>query len=142
MTTTPDLEADLVAKLAALLPGSLATTGSARNLFPGPERPTFGVVPTPSVFVMRAGEFASLHSDGQYRQLGMEVVIRSENEDYLNGEALARAVYDAAHLLGKWTGASGQAYDDVRAVSAPVYLGQSDDGPHYWQLNLDLWAAT
>lgn len=142
MTTTPDVEADLVAKLVALLPATLSVSGATRNLWAGPERPTIGVVPRRAVFVIRAGEYRTIYGGGQYRYLGVDVVIRSHLDDYAGGEQLARSIYDALHLLGQFTGASGQAYEDVRANDAPEYQGQGDEDPHYWVLPVQLWADT
>lgn len=142
MTTTPDIESDLVAKLAALLPSVLSVSGSTRNLWAGPERPTLGVVPRRAVFVIRSAEYRTIYGGGQYRYLSADIVIRSALDDYAGGELLARSIYDALHLLGRFTGASGQAYEDVRASDAPAYQGQADDDPHYWVLPVQLWADT
>lgn len=141
MTTTPDVEADLVARLAARLPASIKVASADRNCWPGPERPTLGVVPRLAVFVIRSGELATIYGGGQYRYLTLDVVVRSQLDDYAGGELLARQVYDALHLSGAFTGASGQTYDDIR-VEAPDYLGQADNEPHYWTLAVQLWADT
>lgn len=141
MTTTPDVESDLVARLAARLPASIKVSGAERNTWAGPERPTLGVVPRLAVFVVRLGELATIYGGGQYRYLTLEVVVRSQLDDYAGGELLARQVYDALHLSGAFTGASGQTYDDVRC-EAPSYEGQADNEPHYWTVAVQLWADT
>lgn len=141
MTTTPDVEADLVARLAVRLPASIVVAGSSRNTWPGPERPTLDPVPRRAVFVVRGGEMSMVYGGGQYRYLTLDVVVRSQVDDYAGGELLARQVYDALHLSGAFTGSSGQAYDDIRA-EAPQYQGQADTDAHYWVLPVQLWADT
>lgn len=139
MTTTPDVEADLIARLAARAPSVIFVTGASRNTWAGPERPTVGVVPRRAVFVARAGEFVNIYGGGQYRYFTIDVVVRSLLDDYAGGELLSRQVYDALHLSGAFTGTTGQAYDDIR-VEQPQYDGQEDNGPHFWSMTVQLWA--
>jgi hypothetical protein len=125
--TTRDVEADVIAKLAALLPTEVFVSGASQNALAGPMRPTqrAGVH---EVFVQVYGGTRDVHNDGVIRTFSVQVTVRSAQNDYDGGHAFALRIHDALDLLGPWTGTSGQAYMDVSAVIAsPNHLGSDED---------------
>lgn len=143
MTTTPNIETDVIARLVALLPSQFSTTGAARNVWPGLEQPIGGSVLVTAAFVRVFGERVRIHSDGQWREVDVQITQRFAREGerllhdagtYAAAEVKARAVYDALQLSGGFTGSSGARYMDVRAITSPAFLE-----PSYFSHNYTFW---
>jgi hypothetical protein len=140
---TPDVESDVLEKLAALLP-AVVTIGT--NAWAGPERGVAEGVPMNAVFV----EAYSGRSDVNGRQGGgavrqrwfsVQVTVRSGRLDYAGGDAKARAIFDALDLLGPWTGPTSLVvYQDLRCRDAgPLCLGPADSDAYYFVIALEVW---
>jgi hypothetical protein len=140
MTTTPDIEEDVLQRLAALAPSVLDVAGSDRNAWSGPLRPSVASgVPQKAFFVQHsAGGLTSIHNDGRLRSHEIIVTCRSNPQDYTGVMTAARAIYDAADLSGGFTGTSGKVYYEMRAVgSAPAYEG-TDGSAEYFSVVLEV----
>jgi hypothetical protein len=125
--TTPDVESDLLAKLAALLPTDVIVAGADLNALAGPLRPA-GRKGVHEVFVQCFGGMRDVHNDGVVRVFNVQVTIRSAQNDYTGGHVLALRIHDALECLGAWVGVSGQRYiDTTAAVAMPNYLGPGDN---------------
>ena len=126
MTTTPDLEEDVLQRLAALAPSVLDVAGSDRNAWSGPLRPSVASgIPQKAFFIQHsAGGMSIVHNDGRLRSHELIVTCRSNPQDYAGAQTAARAIFDAADLSGGFTGTSGKVYFEMRAVgSGPAYEG-------------------
>lgn len=131
----PDL--DVAVKLAAS--GLGLTLGT--NLFWGKLREVdaVGGVRSKAVFVMtRLSGAPTNYCDGartpQGREPLLQIVVRSDPQDFAGGQALARGVKDALHDIVL----SG--YDACRVTQAePVPISESDKGEHLFSLNVHLW---
>ncbi len=112
-----------------------------QNIYWGKERevdPDTGV-PSKAVFVVnRLGAAPDNYIDEsrtpQAREPLLQIVVRSEPQDFTGGYALARSVKDALHDIHL----SG--YDACRVTQAePVPIGENDSGEHLFSLNVHLW---
>lgn len=141
MTTTPDIEEDVLQRLATLAGADVDVAGADRNAWSGPIRPSYeGGFPTKAVFVRHLGGGAtSLHNDGRLRAHEIMVHIRAEPQQYEEARARAFRIYDAADLSGKFTGTSGKVYHDMRCISsAPAYEGAEDSGEEHFSIVLEV----
>lgn len=139
-TSTPDVEKDLVERLAVLAPSLVTITGSSRDTWPGPERPSSGAgFPLRATFAQHVGGIDDLHSDGRMRTFDMQLLVRGARNAYGATLALARGIYDALDLSGAFTGASGARYLDVRGIGpGPAYLGAGDSDAEFFAVNVRL----
>jgi hypothetical protein len=131
MPSNPSL--DVVSLLDAL---SSLTRGT--NLFRGPERAPSTAVPSQAVFVLVSGGPASeAYADGtnvERAYSALQIIVRSNPNDYSGGDTLARQVRAALHH------ASVPGYLDLRAMqSEPIYLGEDEAGSHRWSINVECW---
>lgn len=136
---TPDVEADILAKLAALLPSTILIVEDAtRNARAGPLRPTSNV--GNEVFVQSFGGSADLHNDGRFRYFNVQITVRGARNDYTGAHALALQIHDALDLLGPFTGASSARYVDVRSqIAAPNYIGPDEDDQELFAEPFEVW---
>jgi hypothetical protein len=140
--TTPDVEADMIAKLAALLPSDIVASGASQNARAGPLRPTSNAAGA-EVFVQLFAGASQLDNDGRIRFFGLQVTTRSAKNAYSAGFALALRIHDALDLLGPFTGASGAKYMDVRAqLSCANHLGADDQDAELFAEAFDVWCET
>jgi hypothetical protein len=132
---TPDVPADVVARLAALLPDDYIV---GDNLFAQPEEEINGAIVQEATFVVVGSAQSDPYSGGpgiQWRRLGVQVLHRFERLNQAAGLRRAWRIYDALHLSGPFVGATdGARYIDVRAVEAPAYLS-----PSYYAVPLTVW---
>jgi hypothetical protein len=121
-----------------------ASDPELRNVWPGLEQPVGGLVREAASFVRVFAERSRIHSDGQWRELDVQILrrfarqeahIRHNGGAYAQALEDARATYDSLQLLGAFTGGvSAAAYFDVRAIAAPQFVD-----PCYFSLNFTFW---
>jgi len=123
-----------------------ATTSLTKgtDLFMGAVRGFSNLIPYKCVFVTASGGGptrpikAGLSGVGiQERHASAQIRIRSDAEavsgSFSVGQSLAREVFDALHFKPV------AGYCEWRAVSsAPLYIGQNEEGQHEWSINLDV----
>jgi hypothetical protein len=135
--SSPDYEADLVARLVGLLPAVYSSTGASPSLWVGDERRPGARVPHEAAFVRAVTSRSHRYNArGQAREVDLQVLMRHADgvDARAAAEARARTTYDALHLSGPFTGASGTAYLGVECIDIPVRLE-----PTYFSLNVTLW---
>lgn len=135
MTTTPDVQGDLIARAVVRLPLLYSVTGAARNVWAGQERVQGGEVPRRAAFARLAGERQLLYAGGQAREIDLQWLMRNDPQEGLDiAELRARQTYDGLHLSGAFVGgASGVRYCEIWAMDAPRLLTDA-----YYVLNLTL----
>ncbi len=70
----------------------------------------------------------------QAREPMLQVTVRSDPQEFAEGQALARSVKDALHDIAL------PGYDACRVTQAePVFIGETDSGEHLFSLNVHLW---
>lgn len=133
MALAPD--DDLVTHLDA----NVGALTSGTNLAASPLRPTeYPNIPTQCVFVIASGGpgptlYLGANSGDDLRMYRVQIMIRSEADEYTNGRDLAKTVYDATHL------ASISGWVIVRCRDPqPVYLGMQENNLHLWSINVEL----
>lgn len=120
-------------------PGGAAvvlTYADGGNLMLGPVTHSGdGASPQLAVFVLQTGgppPAPYLGSAGDsWRQARVQVTVRSEADEFSRGEALARALWERAHL-----GAAAGAVVVLASESEPTYLGRDEHLFHRWSFNL------
>lgn len=135
MSHQPDL--DVAVQLASS--GLGLTLGT--NLFWGKLRevdPGTGISSTAVFVATRLSPAPENYCDGQRlpqaREPQLQIMVRSNPQDFAGGQALARGVKDALHDIAL----SG--YDACRITQAePVPIGETDSGEHLFSLNVHLW---
>lgn len=141
--STPNIEADVIDRLVTLRPLLFQASTGPRNTWPGLEHPVGGLIANDATFIRAFAERTRIHSGGQWREVDVQILRRfgrgSERLQHAAGlyaRALddARDVYDALHLSGAFTGASGANYLEVRAIGGPDFLE-----PCYFSLNFSFW---
>ncbi len=132
--STPDFEADLMARIAALRAADYDIEGAGRNTWPDVEQPVGGLITERMTVVRFVTERQHRYAGGQAREVDMQVLDRFPAAELGAAKVRARALYDASHLSGAFTGVSGTEYLDVWAIDGPVILE-----PNYVSLNLTLW---
>jgi hypothetical protein len=109
------------------------------NLFQGGVRAKGEHVPSEAVFVLLTGGIAPQASNGELTSFNRPVVqirTRGPRLGYARGLERAIEVLKAAHY------ASVDGYVDVRVnESAPIYLGEDDDGHPEWSNNVTMWVV-
>ena len=135
---TPDVASDVATRAVALLPDDWFLSGARRNVWVGLERTAAGAVPLLALFALAAGERHAIHSDGQTRELDVQLLIRCERDKWDDGWARARRLYDALHLSGPFD-VGAVSYIDIRAFDAPAPLPGDGNDPHYFALNVSAW---
>ena len=139
MTVTPDVEQDVLEKLASLF-GTIVITGPSRNAWAGPERGIDEGFPMLALFVSLYGGTVDWNGQDRQRWFAVQILVRSDRLSYATGELLSRQVFDKMDGLGPWTGASGAQYQDCLAVNAaPIALGPSASDPYYFTVNIEVW---
>lgn len=140
MTTTPDIEEDVLQRISSLAGADVDVAGSDRNAWSGPIRPSHeSGIPMKAVFVRLTGGGTSLHNDGRLRALEVTVTIRSEPQQYEEARARAHRIYDAVDLSGAFTGSSGKSYYDMLCLSsAPTYEGAADSGEEFFSFVVEV----
>lgn len=139
---TPDVESDVLAKLAELLPDDVVITGSDLNARAGPLRPA-GQADIHEVYVQVFGGRRDTHSDGVIRVMALQVTVRSRQNDYTGGHLLAVAIHDALECVGPWVGASGASYIDTTAsIAHPNHLGSDGDDQEVFAEAFDVVCET
>lgn len=131
----PDLD------VAVALAGAGLGLTLQENLFWGKERevdPSSGI-PSKAVFVVnRLGPAPENYIDGQRlpqaREPLLQIIVRSDPQEFSAGYALARSVKDAIHDVAL------PGYDACRVTQAePMPIGESDSGEHLFSMNVHLW---
>lgn len=136
-----DLATALAAGGSITLPdppgGSVAVGyGSApKNILSGPERDSDNFVTNQLINVLQTGGPPALPYLGVAPSevlylVRVQVLVRSQLDDFAGGEALARGAFAKLHLVEL------AGYIDVRAQeSAPTYLGADERRLHRWSMN-------
>lgn len=138
---TPDWELDVVHRLAALVPGQFTATGDARNIIPGMETPIGGEHGIGLTVVRYVTEIRHDHSGGDERDVQLQILTRFDASGgrpaITAARALARAVRDACHKQGDFTGQAPESmsYLDLWWVRGPVFLE-----PNYFFHDVTLYA--
>ena len=131
----PDLD------VATFLGGAGLDLTLGENLFWGKERevnPESGI-PSRAVFVVNRLSVSPTNyideaRNPQAREPLLQVVIRSEPQEFTTGYMWARDIKDALH------DADLPGYDACRVTQAePIAIGESDSGEHLFSLNVHLW---
>lgn len=131
----PDLD------VATALAGAGLGLSLEENLFWGKERevdPDSGI-PSKAVFVVnRLGGAPENYCDSartpQAHEPLLQIVVRSDPQEFSAGYALARSIQNALHDVAL------PGYDACRVTQPePVAIGESDSGEHLFSLNVHLW---
>lgn len=131
MTLRPDHD------LADHLRGELGDLALGKNLFIGPVRPVSDHVPARAVFVMASGGPSpeAMLEPAYLRSASLDIRIRGESGNYMEGSDLAIDVRDAVHY------AEITNYIDIRCIDAhPTYIGEDDSGHPEWTLTVTMLA--
>ncbi len=129
--------------LATYLGTNLGTVALGTDLFHGPEKAYVpkGNVPAECVFCIASGGppprlflQGGNSWDGRY---SVQVIVRSDQEDYAGGLVLAKSVVDTLHLatITNW-------YHVGVTHPEPIYLGKNENDLHRWSINFTLWGTT
>lgn len=145
MAAAPDTA--VVAVLAAAGLGLTAAPAAGANLFAGPVRrpsPTGAVAEQPftphkAVFCLATGgpapiSFVRRNTGPDVKRSTVQVRVRSEVNEFGNGQTLARGVWTALQRVV----VTGYMSITVRE-SEPVYLGEDATNHHEWSINLETW---
>lgn len=108
----------------------------ATNLFMGPERANKVGVPSQAVFVRNAGGLPAMpyfnnSPNGDDRQSSIQIIARSNPNDYGGGSTFARDVF----TLVQRASISPYVYVLCRQ-SDPIYVGQNDQALHQFSINV------
>ncbi len=126
MSLRPDIA------VATRIGTEVASLTLGTNLFHGPIRPGS----TLAVFCLLDGgpsPIACLGTEQRAERPNVQIHVRGEKGEYSDGLDVAESVRDAVHY------APLSGYIDVRVIeSAPIYLGEEDDGQPRWSMNVDL----
>lgn len=125
-------ETAIATRLASVGVGTLGT-----DIFTGPVRPSAQQgIPTQATFVLQlAGVAPSLTLSGgaELAFIDLQVRVRSAQDQYASGQALAQSCYDGLHAV------SLSGYVACLAVSsAPLYIGTDEQGAHGWTITITL----
>lgn len=127
-----DLQAYLNGKVGTAS-GITLTTGT--NLFTGPERANKVGVPSQAVFIRNSGgppkmPYVNGSPQGDDNQSALQLIVRSNPNDYAGGQLFARDVLALVHRAV----VTGYVYVLARQ-SEPNYVGQNDQALHQFSLN-------
>lgn len=125
----------------ALNAAGIGLTGGT-NLFDGPEQPQGTNVPHEAAFVLPTGgpspaSFIGMTEEMRYPYV--QVLNRSDPDDYNGGEAQARAIRDALHRQVVARGVGGNYTECMALQDGPNYLGMDRHRRHRWTSNFRLW---
>lgn len=146
MATHPNPAADVVAKLVALGPYTVAGVAKAlvaegssgANVFVGPERATSATTPDCAVFALNAPgpqpeEYMNVADN--FHRYQVDLLVRSDPGMYAAGDELARRIAEAVQTKTPPTG-----YVKLEKLSAlPAYVGEDPERRHRFRLGLELW---
>jgi len=136
-----DPELDLVGYLNGKTGAvSAITLATGTNLFSGPERANKVGVPSNSVFVRNSGgmpatPYFANSPQGDDRQSSLQVIVRSNPNDYGGGSIFARDVFALIQRAAVSGPSSNYIYCLCRQ-SDPVYVGQNDQALHQFSINV------
>lgn len=134
-----DPGADVVTALEA---AAIGLTGGT-NLFKGTEQPFGDGVPNAAAFVIPYGGPAPSAFCGnrveEEKFQAVQVLYRSDPDDYNGGETMARAILNALHHQTIVRGTGGNYTDCYSAQSLPYSLGVDESRRHRWTINVELW---
>ena len=134
---TPAVEADLIAKITALLPAEFP----AARVFSDAEESVGAAVDEHATFVKFSDQVADDYDgNGAVRVRTYQVKHRFDRTpDRKGAAALARMakLYDTLHKLGPWTGTSGTDYIDIEARTFPRLLEET-----YVVMDVSVWLDT
>jgi hypothetical protein len=113
------------------------------NLFDGPEQSQGTGVPNEAAFVLPYGgpppsAFCG-NRTAEERYPAVQVLYRSDVDDFDGGESTARAILGALHHQTIFRGVGGSYTDCTGLQSLPLYIGVDESRRHRWTINLELW---
>lgn len=112
------------------------------NLFDGAEQPAGAGVPDEALFVLPYGGPAPMADVGgstEERFPKVQLLYRSDPDEYNDGETAARLVLETVHHQTIARGVGGSYTDCTADTSAPLYLGMDEKRRHRWTINVELW---
>lgn len=134
---TGNVELDVCARIATLMPGIWTMHPPRRTLWDGPEVPASGaggagVVMEDACFVELITTRHDRYEDTQMRYFDVSILRRFARGPSADARRKARdeamKLYDALDCSGAFVGAnSGGDYHDIRAIDSPTFL----DDQHY-----------
>lgn len=134
-TTLSNYASDVATVLGAA--GIGLTLGT--NLYTGPMRAHEAEgVPNEAVFVITVGgrspiDYCDHSHTPQLHFPRVQIMVRSDPHDWDGGLALANDIYEAIHSK------EPSGYVSARsAESAPIHVGETDNGEFLWSINVDL----
>ena len=127
----------IAANIAATIDTGVASLSLGINLFIGPKRPAMSGIPQKSVFVVVTGGPPStpILNGVEQKTVNVQIMVRSDLHtiagSYQDGQELAEEIFSVCQY------APPAGFIDAAFVSsAPLYLGQEDNGNHLWSMNL------
>lgn len=146
-TVTPDVEFDVMEKLAALVPADVIITGATRNAWPGDVRPSKDSgVPMVAMFVQMVGSIYQGDNDTPVRRFMLEAVVRGARNGDAATRAKARRIHDAAagslgDAIGQWVATTSGVRYFALLPTGLQYLGPGEDDATFAVVSLEAWYA-
>lgn len=136
------MSADPGGDIRAVLTAAGIGLTEGTNLFDGPEQPESTGMPHAAAFVLPYGgapTVAFLGGTTEERFPLVQILYRSDPDDYNGGEETARDIRDAIHHVSIARAVGGTYTDCTVQSSAPLYIGIDEHRRHRWTINAELW---